>query len=193
SEARHRFSEIVIRRFPEMGKEACGDDSRFFSAAPRLGVRSDHFLVVAIRAAMLVAPCRLSAKIGVSGSKKKVFEPAIDPAGSQRGWRVGKGRGMVAGLMVVSQGVRRLVVYGMLLLAASVAVRAATIQGFSPDRGVPGTEVTSFGTGLQTAIVVYFGSTEAAGEVISRSATSVLARVPPNALTGQISIFTSGS
>lgn len=70
---------------------------------------------------------------------------------------------------------------------------AATISGFSPDRGSTGTEVLITGTSLSTSIAVYFGSLDAAGEILSRSATAVRARVPANAFTGQISIFTSGS
>jgi len=79
------------------------------------------------------------------------------------------------------------------MLATAHLAQAATLSGFSPDRGGPGTEVTLVGTGLQTTLFVYFGSTDAAGEILSRSATSVRARVPPNALTGQLSVFTSGS
>lgn len=82
---------------------------------------------------------------------------------------------------------------GLAFLATASLSPAATIAAFSPDRGGPGTEVTLVGTGLQTTMFVYFGSTEAAGEILSRSATSVRARVPPNALTGQLSVFTSGS
>lgn len=77
-------------------------------------------------------------------------------------------------------------------LALSTLSQAATISGFAPDRGGPGTEVTVVGTGLQNVLFVYFGGTEASGEILSRSATSVRARVPPNALTGQISIFING-
>ena len=87
-------------------------------------------------------------------------------------------------------------IFGLLTtvyLAISSSASAATISGFAPDRGGPGTEVTLVGTGLQTTMFVYFGSTEAAGEILSRSATSVRARVPPSALTGQLSVFTSGS
>lgn len=79
----------------------------------------------------------------------------------------------------------------MLLLAGRVL--AATISGFTPGSGPTGTEVTIFGTGLQTAMFAYFGGTEAQGQILSASATSVRARVPANALSGPISIFTSGS
>lgn len=72
------------------------------------------------------------------------------------------------------------------------AASAATVTGFTPDRGGPGTEITVLGTGLQNVLFVYFGSTEATGEILSRSAASVRARVPPNALTGQISVFING-
>lgn len=75
----------------------------------------------------------------------------------------------------------------------SSAARAATISGFTPDRGSTGTEVLITGSLLNTATAVYFGSLDAAGEILSRSATAVRARVPANAFTGQISIFTSGS
>jgi hypothetical protein len=78
------------------------------------------------------------------------------------------------------------------LLALSTLSKAATISGFTPDRGGPGTEVTVIGTGLQNVLFVYFGGTEASGEILSRSVTSVRARVPPNALTGQISVFING-
>ncbi|MBL9129287.1 MAG: IPT/TIG domain-containing protein, partial [Verrucomicrobiales bacterium] len=81
----------------------------------------------------------------------------------------------------------------MVGLAFLSTTHAATISGFSPDRGGPGTEVTLTGTGLQTTMFVYFGSTEASGEILFRSANSVRARVPPTALTGQLSVFTSGS
>jgi hypothetical protein len=78
-------------------------------------------------------------------------------------------------------------------MLAALGGFGATISGFTPDRGPTGTEVTIVGTGLQTAAMVFFGSTQAAGEIVSVSATSVRARVPPNALTGQISVFTTGS
>lgn len=70
---------------------------------------------------------------------------------------------------------------------------AATITGFTPDRGTTGTEVTIFGSGLQTATFVYFGSTDAPGEIVARGVGGVRARVPANAFTGPISVFTSGS
>ncbi len=91
----------------------------------------------------------------------------------------------------------RIRIFG-LLTAACLALpwisisRAATVTGFSPSAGGPGTEVTVNGTGLQNTFFVYFGSTEASGEVLARGANSVVARVPPNALTGQISIFING-
>ncbi len=71
--------------------------------------------------------------------------------------------------------------------------KAATISGFSPARGPAGTEVTILGSSLQNAIFVYFGSTDAPGEILARASNGVLVRVPANALTGQISVFTSGS
>jgi hypothetical protein len=46
---------------------------------------------------------------------------------------------------------------------------------------------------LQTATFVYFGATEAPGEIVSKAATSVRVRVPANAFTGPISVFTSAS
>jgi hypothetical protein len=70
---------------------------------------------------------------------------------------------------------------------------SATITGFSPTAGPPGTEVTIAGSGLQTATAVLFGGQNAAGEIVSISPGSVRARVPANALTGQISVFTSAS
>lgn len=79
------------------------------------------------------------------------------------------------------------------LFWAVLRCEAASISGFAPDRGSTGTEVTVVGTGLQTATFVYFGSTEAPGQIVSRSATSVRARVPANAFTGPISVFTSAS
>lgn len=75
----------------------------------------------------------------------------------------------------------------------ALSTAAATITGFSPDRGATGTEVTIVGSGLQTATFVFFGANEATGEILSRSASSVRARVPANAFTGQISIFTTGA
>lgn len=69
----------------------------------------------------------------------------------------------------------------------------ATLSGFSPDRGSPGTEVTLTGSGLQTTAQVYFGSTEAVAQILSVSAGSVRVLVPANALTGRISVFTTGS
>lgn len=76
---------------------------------------------------------------------------------------------------------------------AAGPARGATVSGFSPEFGPAGTEVVVSGTGLSTATFVYFGGTEAAGEILARSATAVRARVPPNALTGPISVFTSAS
>ncbi len=49
--------------------------------------------------------------------------------------------------------------------------------------------VTLSGTGLQTVSVVFFGSSDASGEIVSQSAGGLQARVPANALTGQISVF----
>jgi hypothetical protein len=89
--------------------------------------------------------------------------------------------------------VPRILAFAILLAASAVSPRAATITGFTPDRGGPGTEVTLTGVGLQTTLFVYFGAFEATGEILSRTANSVRARVPPNAFTGQLSVFTSGS
>jgi hypothetical protein len=80
-----------------------------------------------------------------------------------------------------------------LLLALPFAGRAASIFSFSPDHGGPGTEVVINGSGLQTTLLVYFGGTDATGEILEVSASHVRARVPPNALTGPISVYTSGS
>lgn len=87
----------------------------------------------------------------------------------------------------------RWVVVGILALTAGAEGWAATISGFNPSGGPTGTEVVVTGTGLQTATFVYFGATEAPGEIVSRAATSVRVRVPANAFTGQISVFTSAS
>lgn len=81
----------------------------------------------------------------------------------------------------------------MFLTLGILSSSGATISTFSPDRGGPGTQVTIQGTGLATATAVFFGALNAPGEIISRSATAVIARVPPNALTGQIAIQTSNS
>lgn len=80
-----------------------------------------------------------------------------------------------------------------LLLVVGAEARGAAVFSFAPDRGPAGTVVTVNGSLLQTAVAVYFGSTEAAGEILSRSASQVQARVPPNALSGPITVFTSGS
>jgi len=91
------------------------------------------------------------------------------------------------------QRIRKFGLMATALLALSTLSKAATLSGFTPDRGGPGAEVTVVGTGLQNVMFVYFGGTEASGEILSRSATSVRARVPPNALTGQISVFINGA
>jgi hypothetical protein len=102
---------------------------------------------------------------------------------------------MVAALMVVTRWMCRGFRMGLWMAVTGMgwALEAATVTGFSPDRGPAGTEVTVFGSGLQTATFVYFGSTEAAGEIVARSASAVRARVPGTALTGPISVFTAGS
>lgn len=85
------------------------------------------------------------------------------------------------------------ILLGVLALSGGPEARAATISGFNPSGGPTGTEVVVSGTGLQTATFVYFGATEAPGEIVSRAATSVRVRVPANAFTGPISVFTSAS
>lgn len=106
---------------------------------------------------------------------------------------------MVAGPMGLHDHPRstfRLLAAGWLSLVAAFALlpaKAASITGFTPGHGSTGTEVTVVGTGLQTATTVYFGSTDAPGEILGRSATTLLVRVPANAFTGQISVFTSSS
>ncbi|MBX3746960.1 MAG: IPT/TIG domain-containing protein [Verrucomicrobiae bacterium] len=95
--------------------------------------------------------------------------------------------------MVVSpSALRRFLSFGIgfATLAGATAATAATVTGFAPDRGPAGTEVVIVGTGLQSATQVYFGTTEAPGEILARAATSVRVRVPPNAFSGPISVFT---
>ncbi|MBL9134971.1 MAG: IPT/TIG domain-containing protein [Verrucomicrobiales bacterium] len=97
---------------------------------------------------------------------------------------------MVSPLMFVSRRRNCLVWIFSSLWLASFGTWGATVTGFTPDRGPAGIEVTIFGSGLQSASSVFFGATDAPGEILSRSATAVVARVPQNALTGPISVFT---
>ncbi len=87
---------------------------------------------------------------------------------------------------------RALVIAGLLGFSGFSAW-AASISGFAPDKGGAGTEVTVTGTGLATASFVYFGATEAPGEILARSANAVRVRVPANAFSGPISVFTTAS
>lgn len=92
--------------------------------------------------------------------------------------------------MVVSPSALRRYFCFAIWLATLAGATAATVTGFAPDRGPAGTEVVISGTGLQTATQVYFGTTEAPGEILARAANSVRVRVPPNAFSGPISVFT---
>ncbi|MCC7374387.1 MAG: IPT/TIG domain-containing protein [Verrucomicrobiales bacterium] len=97
---------------------------------------------------------------------------------------------MVPPLMFVSRRWQWLVGVALAWIGTVLGAPGATITSFTPDRGPAGTEVTIFGAGLQTASQVLFGAMDAPGDILSRSANSVRARVPQNALTGPISIFT---
>ncbi|MCK6500896.1 MAG: IPT/TIG domain-containing protein, partial [Nitrospira sp.] len=97
---------------------------------------------------------------------------------------------MLSPLMFVSRRWQYLTVVFSGLILGSWSAWAATVTGFTPDRGPAGTQVTITGTGLQSASSVFFGATDAPGEILSRSANAVVARVPQNALTGPISVFT---
>lgn len=98
---------------------------------------------------------------------------------------------MVPNLMVVSQSTLKACLRAILstFVLATLPAISATISGFTPAQGAAGTVVTISGTALQTVSAVFFGSMEASGEILSRNASSIQARVPPNALTGQISVF----
>ena len=73
-------------------------------------------------------------------------------------------------------------------LVAGWSANAASITGFSPTSGGPGTLVTVNGTGLITATQVKFGnSSSAAADVLSDS--QIRAVVPADGLTGSISVI----
>jgi hypothetical protein len=65
-----------------------------------------------------------------------------------------------------------------------------TVSGFTPASGQPGTSVTITGTNLGGATGVTFGGAFAAFTV--DSSTQITATVPPNAVTGRISVTTGG-
>jgi len=76
-------------------------------------------------------------------------------------------------------------------LAIGWSARAASITGFSPTSGGPGTLVTIDGTGLGSATHVKFGNSSlAAVDVLS--ASQIRAVVPADALTGSINVLLAG-
>ncbi|MGM9778800.1 MAG: IPT/TIG domain-containing protein [Prevotella sp.] len=61
------------------------------------------------------------------------------------------------------------------------------ITGFSPEKGLPGTEVTINGSGFSDEAKVYFNEAEAT-DYVSRSANAIVVRVPENAASGRIGV-----
>lgn len=61
-----------------------------------------------------------------------------------------------------------------------------TVTSFSPSSGPAGTHVTIIGTNLTNATGVRFGGI--AGTILSQTATTLIAEVPANAITGKITI-----
>jgi large repetitive protein len=72
----------------------------------------------------------------------------------------------------------------------TVTVPAPTISSFSPTSGRTGTAVTITGTAFTGATAVRFGGVRASFAV--NSATQITATVPVGAVTGKISVTTSG-
>ena len=61
------------------------------------------------------------------------------------------------------------------------------ITSFSPEKGLPGTEVTINGSGFSDEAKVYFNEAEAT-DYVSRSANAIVVRVPKNAASGRIGV-----
>lgn len=68
-----------------------------------------------------------------------------------------------------------------------VSVGSVKVTGFSPLEGLPQTEVTIEGEGFTDDARVYFNEAQAT-EIVSRSATSIVIRVPENASSGRIGV-----
>ncbi len=64
------------------------------------------------------------------------------------------------------------------------------ISGFTPSSGVAGTSVSISGTGLAGPTDVSFGGVSA--QIVSATATKVVAKVPAAALVGTITVTTPG-
>lgn len=77
------------------------------------------------------------------------------------------------------------------LLGGGTTTAAPTITGFTPTSGAVGTSVTITGTNLTGATAVSFNGTAATSYTVS-SATQIVATVPTAAITGTISVTTSG-
>ena len=70
-------------------------------------------------------------------------------------------------------------------------VQAPSISSFTPTSGPVGTQVTISGSNLLDATSVAFNGTPAT-EILSNTATEIIARVPAGATTGSISVSTLG-
>lgn len=78
-------------------------------------------------------------------------------------------------------------------LVAGLSARAQTITNISPSFGAPGTTVTIRGTGLGTTKQVKFGNSPTPASFDPPAANQVVAIVPPDAVTGSISITFSNN
>jgi hypothetical protein len=87
--------------------------------------------------------------------------------------------------LVFARRVRRIAALGLLALALPVsATDAATVTGFSPQRGEIGAEVKIIGTGLGSVVGVEFGGADASFRIVT--STLVRAWVPEGASSGPI-------
>lgn len=64
------------------------------------------------------------------------------------------------------------------------------VSAFTPTSGAPGTPVTVSGSGFTTALAVHFAGTRSSDLQIS-SDTTLTIKVPANAVTGPLTVFTA--
>ena len=70
----------------------------------------------------------------------------------------------------------------------SLGQTTISVTSFSPESGLPGTEVTISGSNFGDEAKVFFNEAEAT-DYVSRSSTSIVVRVPENASTGRIGVL----
>ena len=74
----------------------------------------------------------------------------------------------------------------------SLGQTTISVTSFSPESGLPGTEVTISGSNFGDEAKVFFNEAEAT-DYVSRSSTSIVVRVPENASTGRIGVLSGKS